>query len=328
MFNASRRSLLTAVSCATALSLIPTSLLASDTTSALSFMSDGTRQPVKIPVNPTRLFVNDLSVLDTLTTWNLTDRIVAGANPASLDYLQLTTSKFDIIKGGLKSPSLELIQSTKPDLVFISSRLSAQMNNISKLAPTLMLAPNYAYGALKSYIDNLLVLGEIFGQQTKAQAEIADVQKRISAIASKAKGQRAAVLMINAGRIMMLPPKGRCSLITDEMGFTNVVPPRKGPAPKKKATTPMDDAAKRVANDETMAKLLEANPEVIFILNKDVGVSRPNPTKLDDVINAQWNQLSAVKNKGIITLTANAWYLGEGGIQSMRHMITDIESIL
>lgn len=327
MSNISRRSLVTAVSYATALFLLPTTLLASHTTSALSFMPDGTRQAVKVPVNPTRLFVNDLSVLDTLSTWNLTDRIVAGANPDSLDYLKLTAPKFQIIKGGLKSPSLDLIKSIKPDLVFISSRLGAQMDNISKLAPTLMLPPNYAYGALKSYVDNLTVLGEIFGQQNKAQAEIADVQKRISAIASKAKGQRAAVLMVNAGRVMMLPPKGRCSLITDEMGFTNVVPPRKGPAPKKKAAAPMDDAAKRAANDETIAKLLEANPEVIFILNKDVGVSRSNPTKLEDVINNDWNQLSAVKNKRVVTLTANAWYLGEGGIKSMRQMIADIESL-
>lgn len=295
------------------------------------FDAQGHRIDVTVPFSPKRVAVNDLSVMDTLQQWNLLDRVAIGADTKSLRYLPALPASVKKLPKSLKDPQFEDIAAVKPEITFISGRLARLQADFAKQGPVLNLAPNYAYGALKSYEDNLLTLGEIFGKTDLAKAAISDTQKRVAAISAKAKGKSCAVLMLVGGRMVILPPKGRCALISDEFGFTNVEPPRTGEAPKKRTPGPKPTAEElRAMNAKTMAKLAKLNPDYVFVLNKDLAVSVPNPVSLETIVagNADWQALSALKAKRMVQLTHSAWYLGEGGVKSMDVILKDIESAL
>ncbi len=327
----SRRTLLSAAGITLAVPGLSMPAFAADEITVKGFDPAGNRIDVKVPRNPRRVAVNDLSVMDTLQAWNLLDRVAIGADTKSLAYLPALPANFNKLPKGLKDPQFDAIAAVKPEITFISGRLARLQSEFAAKGPVLNLAPNYAYGALKSYEDNLLTLGAIFGKTEEAKANIAATRKRVTAIATKSKGKTCAVLMLVGGRMGMLAPKGRCALISDAFGFTNVEPPRTGPAPKKGAGGPKPTAEEiRAANAKTMAKLAKANPDYVFVLNKDLAVSAPKPVALETIVegNADWQSLSSLKAKRMVQLTHSAWYLGEGGITSMDLILKDIEGAL
>lgn len=323
----SRRLLLSATGIALSLQGLPLPALAGNKhITVKGFDAQARRIDVAVPLDPHRLAVNDISVMDTLQQWDLLDRVVIGADTKSLHYLPALPTTLKTFEKGLKDPQLEEIAAQKPDLTFISARLARFQAEFAKLGPVLNLAPNYAYGALKSYEGNLLSLGAIFEKTDLAEAAIADTRKRVGAIASIAKGRSCAVLMLTGGRMNILAPKGRCALISDELGFTNVEPPRTSTAPKKRAPGPKPTADQlREMNDKTIAKIKALDPEYIFVLNKDLAVSVSRPVSLETILAGNADMPNG---KRIVQLTHSAWYLGEGGIKSMDVMLKDIEDAL
>lgn len=134
--------------------------------------------------------------------------------------------------------------------------------------------------------------------------------------------------MVNEGRVGMLPPGGRCSLISREFGFTNVVAPRTGAAPKKGGPKP-DAAAIKAGNEKTLTDLKALNPKYVFILNKDRAVGRPEVGDHRALLGAEgWDSLEAVREGRAFGLTDAAWYLGEGGPTGMDLMVKDVERAL
>lgn len=321
----SRRHLLCACGAWAASVAIPA--LASETMQVSCFNGSGQRIRVRVQPNPKRLIVNDYACLDMLQSWDLDDRIVAAADPKALFYLHALRSG-EVLRGGLKSADLKAYDRFDADLIFISSRLGRQFDEISKIAPTLILAPVYVYGAQKSYEDNLLSMASLFDKTEKAQAEIERTRRRIGRIRGKSAGKRAAVLMVNNGRLMSLPPKGRCSLITDEMGFESVERPRTSPQKKgsgKPAPSPQEI---RLANEQIVERIRKADPDHIFVLNKDLAVGRENPIQFPEAAGKFWGEINAVKKGCVTELTHCAWYLGEGGVKAMDLMLADIEKAL
>ena len=326
----SRRVLLTAAGCSLALPGVSLSALAATEITVKGFEA-GKRIDVKVPLNPKRVAVNDLSVMDTLQSWNLLDRVAIGADTKALAYLPALPATVKKLSKGLKDPQFDAIAAVKPEITFISGRLARVQSEFAAKGPVLNLAPNYEYGALKSYEDNLLTLGTIFNKTSEAKANIAQTRKRVATIAAKSKGKTCAVLMLVGGRMGMLAPKGRCALISDAFGFTNVEPPRTGPAPKRGAPGPKPSAEElRAMNAKTIGKLAKLNPDYVFVLNKDLAVSSPNPVTLSAIVegSADWQSLSALKSKRVFELTHSAWYLGEGGVTSMDRILKDIEGAL
>lgn len=139
-------------------------------------------------------------------------------------------------------------------------------------------------------------------------------------------------MMCVGGRAGLLPPEGRCSLLTEALGFTNVMPARTGAAPTKGAAPRKAPTAAEIAagNAKTFAKLKETNPDRVFVLNKDLAVGAKEPKLLEAITAGQkdWAGTAAVKAGRVTELTGPAWYLGEGGVYSMDRMLTDVEKAL
>lgn len=285
----------------------------------------GKRMTADLPFDPQRVAVIDFAVLDALQAWGLESRIVAGVDAAQLPYLKPAAEDYPKI-GSLKSIDEKALAAAAPELIFISARLARKAEALGRIAPVLLTAPDFEGGAFASFRTNLTALGRIFGKEDEAAAACAQAEKRAAAVRKKAQGKRAAVVMLVGGRIGLLPPKGRCAMLTNELGFENVVPARPALGRKPKAGGPTPTPEEVRANNRAMfEKLQSTNPDVVFVLNKDLAVGRAEPVLLEDVADSVWQSVPAVKAGCVVTLTAAAWYLGEGGPVSMDQMLADAE---
>lgn len=288
---------------------------------------------VAVPVDPKRLAVLDISILENLAYFGLSDRVVGAVTPGTVTWAKVPAGAKLI--GGMKTVDIPAVKSVNPDLIFISGRVARSIDEFRKAAPTVCLVPNYQTGAWQTFERNLHSLGLIFGKEKAAEAAVLAAKKRVDAIAKKAAGEKIAILMMVGGRIGVLPDGGRCSLLTNALGFTNVKPPRQGEAPKKaapKGNPPPKPTAAEIAamNEKSFAELAQLKPSRIFVLNKDLAVGAKEPKLFADAVkgNAVWQRLDAVKAGRVTELTGPAWYLGEGGVESMSRMLDDVEGAL
>lgn len=291
--------------------------------SAFGVISTAKAAQGSLRAHPKRIAALDYAVLDMLTVWGETGRLVAAADPAPLGYLEAPAGI--PLTGGLKTVPTEELRAVMPDLIVITGRLQKAEKELGAVAPVVLVTPDQTGGALASYAANMRLAAGWVGKEKEAEAEIARIEARVKAVAERVKGETVAVLMVNDGRVGMLAPGGRCSLISREFGFTNVVEPRKGPALKKGGPKP-DAETIRKGNEKTLADLERLKPKYIFVLNKDRAVGRAEVGDHRAILGADgWDALEAVRGGRAFGLTDAAWYLGEGGPTGMDLMVKDIE---
>jgi len=314
----SRRQLLVVASTATFVGFSGFSLqaLAAELTLP-SVGADKKFSAVPVPADPKRLAVLEYSVIENLQVLGLSDRIKAAVQTRNLPWLTALPADCKLVKS-VKSVDIETVSSAKPDLIFISGRISRNIDAFKPIAPTVCLIPNKAEG-WKSFRGNFLALAEVFGKKADAEKELKPLEKRLSAL-----------------RNMAAPAGGAAAHLGADFGFTNVKPkpaqpaaPRKAPAPGEKpaAPTPAEIAA---GNAKTIAELAALKPHRIFVLNKDEAIGMPEPNTLAKAVADQpeWAKLDAVKGHRVHELTHAAWYLADGGILSMDKMLADAERAL
>ena len=194
---------------------------------------------VPVPADPKRLAVLEYSVIENLQVLGLSNRIKAAVQTRNLPWLSALPADCKLVKS-VKSVDIETVSSVKPDLIFISGRISRNIDAFKPIAPTVCLIPNKAEG-WKSFRGNFLALAEVFGKKADAEKRLEPLEKRLSALRNKAAGERIAVIMMVNGRMMAAPAGGAAAHLGADFGFTNVKPkptqpaaPRKAPAPGEK----------------------------------------------------------------------------------------------
>ena len=318
----SRRQLLVVASTATFVGFSGFSLqaLAAELTLP-SVGADKKFSAVPVPADPKRLAVLEYSVIENLQVLGLSDCIKAAVQTRNLPWLTALPADCKLVKS-VKSVDIETVSSAKPDLIFISGRISRNIDAFKPIAPTVCLIPNKAEG-WKSFRGNFLALAEVFGKKADAEKQLKPLEKRLSALRNKAAGERIAVIMMVNGRMMAAPAGGAAAHLGADFGFTNVKPKPAQPA----APTPAEIAA---GNAKTIAELAALKPHRIFVLNKDEAIGIPEPNTLAKAVADQpeWAKLDAVKGHRVHELTHAAWYLADGGILSMDKMLADAERAL
>ena len=275
--------------------------------------------------DPRRLAVNDYAVLDALQAWGLDDRIVCAADPAVLGYLKPLKQGI-VLSGGLKNDHRELLERIKPDLIFVSARLSRSLPGLRSIAPAMSLAPDYSRGAFKSYRENLRTLAAIFGLESRAEEEIAAAQQRAQELTERLSGKTHVVLMVNNARLHLLPPGGRASFASDAAGLVNLHKAAAGAGGGRPAR--MADAREQArSNEAVLERVLALRPDFVLVLNKDLAVGRPNPGAVGVLAPKAWRRVEEAFRGRIAQLHPQAWYLGEGGVQGCRIMLGDLERL-
>lgn len=265
---------------------------------------------VTVPKNPKKVVVFDNGSLDTLDALGVGDKVIGAATdslPAYLkDYKRVESA------GGIKEPDLEKINQMKPDLIIISGRQSDFLDQLKAIAPTMYLAVDTS-DTWNSIKQNVETLGQIFGKEQAAKKQLTKLEDRIKETKEKAKSSKdkALTVLVNEGQLSTYGKGTRFGIIYDTFGFAEA-----------------DDAIKASTHGQSVSYeyVLDKNPDVLFVIDrtKAIGGDDSNNNVADNELVAQ---TTAGKNKKVISLQPDVWYLSGGGLESVKMMLEDINQV-
>ena len=231
---------------------------------------------------------------------------------SKIDYLLAYNDNADIADlGTLKEVDMEALMASEPDIIFIGGRLSAQYDALSKIAPVVYTAVDNSKGLIQSVKDNAQMIASIFGKEALALEQTEAFDARIDVLKKAAAGKSAIIGMVTSSNFNTLGNGSRCSLIGNEIGFTNLA----------------DDVDTTHGNESSFELLVDKNPDYIFVLDRDSAINAEGAKLAQEVMNNELvQQTAAYQNNHIVYLTPTVWYLAEGGISALDTMLKDLEA--
>lgn len=260
-----------------------------------------------IPAQAKKLVVMDYGILDTLSQLGVDAEIALpkAALPAYLN--QFRSEKYPDL-GALKKFDIEAIKAFKPELIIISTRQNDFYDDLSAIAPVYVVNRS-SDDQLGEGIKDIALVGKIFDKEADAQAAITKLQEAAARCKAQAtEGGKTAILVLhNAGVFNMYGGKSRFGMPHDSLGVAQA--------------EPKANADKIAITVEEMAAL---NPDIIYVIDRCVAVG--DTDKATTIINSPvLAETKAAKNKCIILLDPDLWYMAGSGIQSLTKMIGEIE---
>jgi iron complex transport system substrate-binding protein len=283
---------------------------------------------VKIPYNPQRIAILDMSVLDMLDAFGLGDRIVGMPKDSKVSYLMKYADNDAIVNlGNLKEVNMEALNSLEPDVIFIGGRLSSEYDNLSEIAPVVLMTIDNSKGYMNGFRANVATIASIFAKETEAAKLLSGFDARIAALNTVASGKTAIIGMITSSSFNAVAEGGRCSMIGNEIGFTNLTSARPAGEGARRGGNPNAGQNSNPHGDSASFELLVAkNPNYIFVLDRDAAIGTAGSNVAQKVMeNELVQKTDAYKNGQIIYLTPDVWYLAEGGITATDIMLQDLE---
>ena len=258
---------------------------------------------------PKTVAVFDFGVLDTLDELGVE---VAGVPQATMPaYLEKYAGDDYTNLGSLKEPDFEALHAMKPDVIFISGRQADLYDQFEEIAPTIYMGIDTA-NYMDSFKKNMDIIAQIFDKEDEMKSELADVDKLIEDIHTKASetDSKALITLATEGKVSAYGPSSRFGLIHDVFGFT-----------------PADEGIEASTHGQniTFEYILETNPDILFVVDRDAAIGKGANAK-KTVENDLVKKTNAFKNGKIVYLDGEYWYLSGGGLKSMKEMIKEVEA--
>ncbi|WP_050697216.1 ABC transporter substrate-binding protein [Anaeromassilibacillus senegalensis] len=205
--------------------------------------------------------------------------------------------------GTMSTPSVEKIVGYQPDLVILVNTLTKHR----EIQPALQQAgvPNISV-SYKDY-DDFLYLFELFTHitdQSGRGGELGEIKSKVDAEIAKAQGkpkQKAMILYATASYVKAGVPKSVVGDMLERLGAENIID--------------AEAAHGESMVDFSMEKVLESNPDVLFIQMARDGKKAEENAMNEIQSNPAWQEVNAVKNNRIYvvprefsTLKPNARY--------------------
>ncbi len=263
----------------------------------------------KVQKNPDNVVVFDFGVLETLDVLGVEVKAVAQASlPPHLD--KYADAKYENA-GSLKEPDFETLASLDPGLILISGRQSAAYEELSKIGPTVFMGVDTA-NYMESFKNNVTQLGEIFGKEAEAEAELAAISETIEGLqTSGADGQKALIVLTTGGKVSAYGPGSRFGIIHDVFGV---------------APADEDIVADTHGMSVSFEYIMEKNPDILFVIDRDAVVDGGGSSAKEVIENELVKNTNAYKNGKIVYLNPGFWYLSGGGLTSVAEMAAEVEA--
>mgnify|MGYP000884604490 FL=1 len=290
----------------------------SKTTTSSSAASQVTVQTAngegKVPTNPKKIVTLDLGAADTIRALGKESSIVGMPKKTLPAYLKNLPSSIKNV-GSMKEPNMEAIAALKPDLIIASGRTAQYVKKLKEIAPTVLFQTDNKdyWGSTKK---NILSLASIFGEDgtKKAKSELAILDKEIQTViaANEKSNKNALAMMLNEGAISAFGAKSRFAFLYSTLKFK-----------------PTDAKIKesRHGQEVSFESIKQINPDIIFVLNRTLAIGGDNSANKDLLNNSLIQETNAAKNKTIVNLTSDLWYLSGGGLESTKLMIEDVKNV-
>ncbi|PAU88243.1 iron ABC transporter substrate-binding protein [Pseudomonas sp. WN033] len=263
----------------------------------------------EVPVNPQKAVVIDWSTLDTLQQLGVT---VQGTPSNTAPELLKQYRDGDFIRAGsLFEPDLEVLQSTQPDLIITGRRAQGQYAEVAKFGPTIDVTPD-PKDLLGSLERNTRLLGQIYAREAEAEALISKLEASVQELRKLTAEQGNGLLVLTTGGRMAAFGSGtRFGMIHDVFGLP-----------------PAADNLQvgRHGHSVSFEFLLEANPDWLFVMDRDAAIGREGVAAAQLMDNELVKATTAGQKGQIVYLDPVSWYLlDNSGIGVMQ---TSVETLI
>ncbi len=273
-------------------------------------VSDAKYGDQQVPLDPQKVVSFDYGALDTMAALGLESRVAALPKSNLPHLLQAFADDKYANAGNLFEPNFELLYTIKPDLIIVSGRAAAKIEELRKIAPTIFLEPKNEdyYNTFKA---NTELLGRIFKREDEAKQKLAELDARMERLSERTRssGKTGLISLYTAGKISVYGPRSRFGILHQAMGI-------------KPADPNIQEAAQhgQVVNFEYLKKI---DPDYLFVVDraKILGEETLAKTFLDNEV---VRSTKAAREDHIIYLDTENWYTVSGGLQSMSKMIDEI----
>ncbi|MCG8709035.1 siderophore ABC transporter substrate-binding protein [Brenneria sp. 4F2] len=289
----------------------------SATESAKTIRIEHAQGVTQVPVHPQKVIVFDPAILDTMDALQIDIAGVPQSSTHLPEYLAKYRGSAYLNAGTLFEPDYEALSSAQPDLIIAGGRATDAYAKLSGIAPTISLNID-SKQFMTSFSQRVEQLGLIFGKEEEARKQLAEFKQQIAQTRDKsANAGTALVLMVSGGKMSAYGPGSRFGFIFDELGF-------------KQAAEFPDAGAGRHGNVVTSEFLLSANPEWLFVLDRDSAIGRTGAggeSARQVLDNPLVHKTNAWQHNHIVYLDSTSIYISSG-LQSYKKLIADVNNAL
>ena len=266
----------------------------------------------QVQKQPKTVAVLDWSSLDTMAALGVQAQGIPSSAVVPPMLSEYADSRF-IKVGTLFEPDFEALKNLKPDLIILGRRGAGTYNEVMKYGPTIDLTPNPS-DMLGSVIRNTEILGEIFDRQAQASALTTQLKTSVEALQQQSKDQGTGItLLTSGGKMSAFGLDTRFGMIHDVFGVTPAV---------------ADLKVGRHGQSVSYEFLLEANPDWIFVMDRDAAINREGITSQKMMDNELIQATNAGSKKQIVYLEPVSWYLlDNSGLRVMQNSVDHLLSI-
>lgn len=266
-------------------------------------------ETIAVPKNPEPFVVLDYSTLENLDALGLKPVGIPKLSlPHFLDDYKNDQSITDV--GSIAEANLERINELQPQLIFSGGRLEEQYSDLKRIAPTIQPA-NDGSKPFESLETNLDAIGTAFDRKEETDQLYTDLMTKADQLKKQAAEHNltAMIIMHNKGKFSAYGKGSRFGIIHDFIGI-------------KEAVEGL--STHRHGNVASSEYILEANPDVLFVIDRNTAIASGAPLDKSFVENALVRRTNAFKTGKIIYLDSQAWYLAGGGVKSLNIMLEEI----
>ncbi|HKM38595.1 MAG TPA: ABC transporter substrate-binding protein [Thiopseudomonas sp.] len=263
---------------------------------------------------PKTVAVLDWSTLDTMAVLGIEAQGIptSGIMPPMLG--QYAEARF-VRVGTLFEPDYEALKNLKPDLIILGRRASGKYQEVASYGPTLDLTPDPT-DLLGSVVRNTEIIGQVFDREQQAAEQIAKLQASVKQLQTLSAQQgKGLTLLTSGGRMSAFGIGTRFGMIHDVFGVEPAV---------------ADLKVGRHGQAVSYEFLLEANPDWLFVMDRDAAIGREGVAAQRMMDNELVNATTAGAKGQIVYLEPVSWYLldnsGLGVMQSNVDRLLDVFS--
>ena len=258
-----------------------------------------TRGEATVPLNPERIAVYDLGMLDTLHKMGV--KIGASVDSVRLDYLN--DSIKDAQKAGtLFEPNYEVLSTYQPQLIIVGSRMSKAFEQLNAIAPTIEMTAD-TQNMKESAKERIHTFGKIFNKTAEAEKLNHEIDAAFNAAKQAAQGKgKGLVVLVNGGKLSAYGPTSRLGgWIHKDIGVPEV-----------------DTNIKEGSHGQPISfeYIKQHNPDWLFVLDRSSAIGEEGQAAKDVLNNPLVTETNAWKKGQVVYLIPSS-YLAAGGAQQL-----------
>ncbi|MEQ3624230.1 MAG: siderophore ABC transporter substrate-binding protein [Celeribacter sp.] len=261
----------------------------------------------QITATPETVAIFDLAAVDTVHALGVD---IAGIpNSLFLERLDAVADDATVV-GTLFEPDFEALANLNPDLIIAGGRSSAQVEALSRLAPTLdmTITPEGFFDQVRA---RTAAYGEIFGKQAEADALLTQLDDKLATARAAVDGKGdALIILTNGGNISTYGQGTRFGWLHTALDLPQAVETL--------------DATQTHGESVSFEFIAEADPDWLLVIDRGAAIGQAGEAARATLDNQLIAGTSAAKNDRIVYLDPAELYVAGGGVAAAMHTLDQI----